>query len=170
MIIYESSVANVIPTCLPLLLTSLHLGLSCVFLGYLTHHKGYCCLDLSSNRVIISRHVIFDETEFPFAERHGPSTPADLEFLADDTTDVVPVPIGPSHKCLTVGTSPNTPNAACAPASPCEVVPGAPLESPEDAEDPPTPALYVPLRCGCQGHPPHHARSLGVPLSCHTRP
>jgi len=34
----------------------------CVFLGYSPHHKGYCCLDRSSNGVIIPLHVVFDET------------------------------------------------------------------------------------------------------------
>ena len=64
----------------------------CVFLGYSAHHKGYRCLDMSSNQIIISRHVIFDETSFPFAERDDPSTPATLEFL--DSSDTVPAPIG----------------------------------------------------------------------------
>jgi hypothetical protein len=40
----------------------------CIFLGYSAHHKGYRCLDPTSNRIIISRHVLFDETAFPFAE------------------------------------------------------------------------------------------------------
>jgi hypothetical protein len=38
----------------------------CVFLGYSPHHKSYLCLDHQSNRIIISRHVVFDETSFPF--------------------------------------------------------------------------------------------------------
>lgn len=29
----------------------------CVFLGYSAQHKGYQCLDLTSNKVIISRHI-----------------------------------------------------------------------------------------------------------------
>jgi hypothetical protein len=29
-------------------------------------HKGYCSFDLSSRRVILSRHVIFDEAQFPY--------------------------------------------------------------------------------------------------------
>ena len=44
----------------------------CIFLGYSAQHKGYRYLDLTSNRVITSRHVIFDEDAFPFAERDGP--------------------------------------------------------------------------------------------------
>ena len=53
----------------------------CVFLGYSSDHKGYRCLDRSSNRVIISRHVIFDETSFPFAESISALTPHELDFF-----------------------------------------------------------------------------------------
>lgn len=42
-----------------------------VFLGYALEHKGYRCLDLASRRVIISRHVVFDETVFPYFSEIG---------------------------------------------------------------------------------------------------
>jgi len=61
----------------------------CVFLGYSAHHKGYRCLDLDSNRVLISRHVVFNETVFPFTECSTGS--ASLDFL-DDCTNTEPAP------------------------------------------------------------------------------
>jgi len=99
----------------------------CVFLGYSAHHKGYRCLDLSSNRVIISRHVTFDESAFRFAERSSSSTPADLEFL--DATNTMPAPIGPVHQFLPAGSGdslPAQPRAAAPPsASPGDTLAGS---------------------------------------------
>ena len=36
----------------------------CLFLGYPTHSKGYICLDLTTHRIYITRHVLFNEFEF----------------------------------------------------------------------------------------------------------
>jgi hypothetical protein len=41
----------------------------CVFIGYSALHKGYKCLDIDSERVYISRDVIFDESIFPFSRQ-----------------------------------------------------------------------------------------------------
>lgn len=38
----------------------------CVFIGYSSQHKGYRCLHPSTRRVYISRHVLLNESKFPF--------------------------------------------------------------------------------------------------------
>ena len=54
---------------------------ACVLLGYPSSQKGYWCLDMSTKRIVISCHVVFDETCFPFG-LYSPRTPSsDLDFL-----------------------------------------------------------------------------------------
>ena len=54
----------------------------CVFLGYSSLHKGYKCLHVPSNRVYISRDVVFNENVFPFyALQSPPPVPLHLRNL-----------------------------------------------------------------------------------------
>jgi len=40
----------------------------CVFLGYATKYKGYLCYHVPTMRMFVSRHVIFDEHQFPYSD------------------------------------------------------------------------------------------------------
>jgi hypothetical protein len=72
----------------------------------LPHHKGYLCLDRLSNRIIISRYVVFEETSYPFSENPSPPKSATFDFL-DDIPDTVPVPFELSP-FFTAGTTNNS--------------------------------------------------------------
>lgn len=43
-----------------------HRTKECLFLGYSTISKGYLCLNLHTNHLNTSRHVLFNESEFSF--------------------------------------------------------------------------------------------------------
>lgn len=81
----------------------------CVFLGYPLEHKGYKCLDLTTNRIIISRHVTFDESSFPFAEISNPPS-SHFDFLSD--LDCTSLPVGTMYS---IGPIALVPSGAAAP-------------------------------------------------------
>ncbi|KAK6780427.1 hypothetical protein RDI58_022611 [Solanum bulbocastanum] len=60
----------------------------CVFLGYPTNHRGYKCYDMSSRKIIICRHVLFNEHTFPFASVHNPTSHT-YDFLDDGLSSYV---------------------------------------------------------------------------------
>ena len=64
---------------------------ACVFLGYPPDHKGYRCFDLTTRRIIISRHVVFDESTFPFARETHPPTTSSFDFLLGRDLDIAPL-------------------------------------------------------------------------------
>jgi hypothetical protein len=103
-------------TCYPnTTITALHKlsprSTRCVFLGYSVDHKGYRCLDLSTNHLIVSRHVVFDKDIFPLAA--SPNL-TNLDFLFES---------GPM--VFTIGT--HLPTAGTSPLAPRRSAPEIPL-------------------------------------------
>lgn len=50
--------------------------IKCVFIGLAAGYKGFMCYNMVTKRIILSRHVFFDESDFPYAcpvigQRHG---------------------------------------------------------------------------------------------------
>lgn len=61
----------------------------CILLGYPQLHRGYRCFDLSTKKIIISRHVTFDESTFPYKDSKS-TTSSPYKFL-EHQTDPSPI-------------------------------------------------------------------------------
>ena len=134
----------------------------CVFLGYSSEHKGYRCLELESNRIITSRHVVFDESFFPFNDMSTtPMASSALDFLIDD--DELTAPLR-GAKFVHAGT-PSVASTAASPAAGPQAhargsqrAPGSPVAGPLHAEHQ-APSSPAPL------HAEHQAPSSPAELT-----
>ncbi|KAJ9548019.1 hypothetical protein OSB04_020562 [Centaurea solstitialis] len=96
---------------------------ACVYLGPSTDHRGYRCLDLITQKVIISRHVVFDETHFPFPDfQPQPSSEEYESFDVDDSPPSLPpipdaVVTPPESSTTTSSSSSAEPSQPPAPAT-----------------------------------------------------
>ncbi|GJS69881.1 retrovirus-related pol polyprotein from transposon TNT 1-94 [Tanacetum coccineum] len=75
----------------------------CVFLGYNPSHHGYRCLDISTERLYIARHVRFNEAQFSFDIPNTTSPPPSKTspYYSSESPYVIPTPdhSSPSSPC-----------------------------------------------------------------------
>jgi transposase InsO family protein len=112
----------------------------CLFLGYSASHKGYICRAIHSSRIYISRHVVFDETNFPYAHF---SPQATSETLNSSSCLSSPSFTHPStiSICTEVPSSPPTPSSPSLTMSPTEsdFLNSPDLSPPNSLDTPPSP-------------------------------
>ncbi|GJW82450.1 ribonuclease H-like domain-containing protein [Tanacetum coccineum] len=75
----------------------------CIFLGYPANHRGYRCLDLASNKIIISRHLtpITPQPDTPPSHSSTPiPTSAPTQSHAQTVDSHTPIPINNSSQTM----------------------------------------------------------------------
>ncbi|KAE8778528.1 hypothetical protein D1007_48548 [Hordeum vulgare] len=138
----------------------------CIFLGYPLEHKGYRCYDLTTRRVIVSRHVVFDKTKFlctPTPSWNTTPTSTDNLHATNlphpDLSDPSPVPTspGPRHQPFIAPRSPTTSSLPESSAGTYPSTNGSPA-SPGRSTSPRAPvpsAPHEPVSSSRSGHPSH---------------
>ncbi|KAJ9564021.1 hypothetical protein OSB04_009181 [Centaurea solstitialis] len=119
---------------------------ACVYLGPSTDHRGYRCLDLITQKVIISRHVNFDETHFPFPDFQPRPSSEDYDaFDVDDSLPSLSSIIDTSSPPSSAGSSASVSSSQPPPAEPSGIS-SSPSASSAEPSQPPAPATT-------SGHP-----------------
>jgi len=133
----------------------------CIFLGY--HHVGYKCLDLFTNKVYLSRHVVFDEDSFPAKDQAVSPFPSkvcaqnDAPFIlpvqfpilnlpqtSSNFSPVSPSPVALSSPPISPPIATSSPSRFQPPTDPTPHIPQPHATSPSPALSPPTPSLADP--------------------------
>ncbi|KAJ9567646.1 hypothetical protein OSB04_003612 [Centaurea solstitialis] len=119
---------------------------ACVYLGPSTDHRGYRCLDLITQKVIISRHVNFDETHFPFPDFQPRPSSEDYDaFEVDDSLPSLSPMVDTSSPPLAAGPSIFVSSSQPPPAEPSGTS-SSPSASSAEPSQPPAPTTT-------SGHP-----------------
>ncbi|KAJ0436512.1 putative RNA-directed DNA polymerase [Helianthus annuus] len=146
----------------------------CIFLGYPPNFRGYRCLDPSTGKVHISRHVDFDESTFPFTTTPSPNT---YTFLDDDT-----LPTNTFRFNSTSPTQPSSPPTNTGPtnqphpSTPHPTTLTVPHQSPGPSTMPSPPSVPSPHTSHTtqpmqHDHPPNPSHPLPQPPNIpHTQP
>ena len=122
-------------------------SLPCIFIGYSSSHKGFRCLDPSTNRIFISRHGRFNESYYSFKDTNANLDSKNLVLTTfceeppfSQNQNTLPLPKSPSSN-----PSPSThtgPNMACPLCNPSPKPPNTTtdptLHPPTDQINPPT--------------------------------
>ncbi|BBH07832.1 transposable element gene [Prunus dulcis] len=74
----------------------------CVFLGYSLTQSAYYCLDPSTSRIYVSRHVKFVESQFPYSSLSGPPSTHHPNPIATWIPAPIPIPSPSSQPPLTM--------------------------------------------------------------------
>ncbi|MFS7991853.1 putative RNA-directed DNA polymerase [Helianthus anomalus] len=108
----------------------------CVFLGYPPNHRGYRCLDLTSHQLIISRHVHFEESIFPY-HIQSPTKPPSYDYLNPTINPLVWDYLNNSHKPSPYNPPPPTTPTDPTPPSPTPSNSLGPQPNPSQDRNPP---------------------------------
>ncbi|CAL9026180.1 unnamed protein product [Prunus brigantina] len=65
----------------------------CVFMGYAQGYKGVLCFNMLTDKFVVSRHVLHDETVFPFANKMSSSISGSSHGSSKTTPVLVSIPI-----------------------------------------------------------------------------
>ena len=110
----------------------------CIFLGYSLNHKGYKCLDPTTNCIYIARNVVFDEHVYPFATSSNhpviplvPPSPIRLPTLTNSNHIPSSYPMPPTPKISANFSPTKSPTL-----SPQKSPPKSPHHSPTDSTSP----------------------------------
>ncbi|GKA07195.1 ribonuclease H-like domain-containing protein [Tanacetum coccineum] len=121
-----------------------------IYLGQAFNHREYRCLDLKTNKIIIYRHVTFDEIVFPYGSTQ-PALPPTYNFL-DDIPDIIS-PTIPTNPAVQLPPEPITPihntpiqhhpDAAQLPTTPQQLSPAQVQTTDNQALSPPPSSFAV---------------------------
>ncbi|PKU63244.1 Retrovirus-related Pol polyprotein from transposon TNT 1-94 [Dendrobium catenatum] len=85
------------------------LSIPCVFVGYALNQKGFRCFDPNTQRIFVSRHVIFNETKFPFQDQ---SLQTHKNNHRVPENQIPPLLLVPTSSVITAGNPTNNSNLA----------------------------------------------------------